>query len=367
MNTEKKTFRVHAFLRTSTPLHISSGASGYIDVSTGRASLSKGEAGQNAVPCNMVQQLSFLAPGSEFGVAYMPVIMANNISGRLRRRAAKHVLDAVSSKGQTVQVGTFNALMTGAVSGKPSTEDATFDEYRAASEHPYLGLFGGGPKMMRRRMHLFNAVPYSSISRVAFERARHPFLDDQHAVPSGMEYKLTQSVICNRLDDLRELSNVALASSVVQDFENAIRERQAAIFEEKTKKDSGRTTTRSFTGLQFVIPNVVFPLCWEFKATPAQFGLFLKSLDDFAHTEELGGYGRNGFGRFTLSDVVMTDVDDKLLSQGLFQNNRLVYDQPTVAEAVQAWDVAQKEITGNKLNDLFMGTAKSAAKSEAEA
>lgn len=351
----KQSFRIHGFLRTTTPLHISSGVEGYFDPATGFTSTSKGDAAM-AIPCNLVQQMTFAAPGTEYGTASVPVIMANNIMGRLRRRAAGHVFDVLKAKGEQILPTTYTALMCGAATGNPDSEDPKFDEFRASHDHAYLGLFGGGPKMYRRYVHCMNAVPATSISRIAFEKMKHPFFDDAiHAIPPKIERSLTRTVIVNRNDDLRELVDLSVASKVIGDFETKVRERQSSIVAGKDREagDTTRLSTRSFTGLQYVIPNVVFPLCFEMNVTPAQLGLFLLSLETFAKREELGGYGRNGFGRFIISDVVQTNLDDGLLSEGWFSNGELNRDHADVQVALHAWEAEASQFTGNNLNDLF--------------
>lgn len=348
----KQAFRIHGFLRTTTPLHISSGLDGFFNPATGKVSNSKSDGG---VPCNLVQQMTYVAPGAEYGTASVPVIMANNIMGRLRRRAAGFIFDVLKAKGEKILPTTYAALMCGAASGNPDSAEPSFDEYRAAHQHAYLGLFGGGPKMYRRHVHCMNAVPFTSISSIAFEMAKHPFFDEAiHAVPANIERSLTRTVIVNRNDDLRKLTDIAVASHVIGDFEEKVRERQAAIAQSKDENDAARITTRSFTGLQYVIPNVVFPLCFELNATPAQLGLFLLSLEAFAMREELGGYGRNGFGRFVISDLVQTDLNDQLLSEGWFSNGALNREHPEVLAAIEAWEAEASGFTGNSLNDLFL-------------
>lgn len=362
-----RTIRIHAFLTTSTPLHISSGVSGTYHSETGKVEQKPYQKGGTGVPCMLVQQMSIANKEAEYGSVQVPVIMANNIMGRLRRHAAAEVLAVIKDKGERIKTRTYSALMCGAASGSPANEDPTFEEYRTARAHAYLGLFGGGPKLFRRHVHCFNAVPYTSGSRPMFERCKHPFFDEiVHGVKSNNEWNLTRAAIQNRNDDLQEHVNVALASETIEDFLKQANERQVAILENKSKrKENSETTervsTRSYTTFQFVIPGVVFPVCWEFKdVSDAQLGLFLQALDTFAHKEELGGLGRNGFGRFTLTDVVMTDIDDKLLDggEGLFQENRLNRNHADVAQALSAWEQESQTYTGANLDSLFFEEVK---------
>lgn len=360
MSNQKTKLRLHTFLRTLTPLHISSGQTGTFDVTNNRVYMGERIISEgSATTCSLVQTIAYLAPGEESGVANVPVIMANNIMGRLRRHAAALVLGIVQSKGQTISPGTYSALTCGASSGNPDSSVPTFDQLRTSMAHPYLGLFGGGPKLMRRYARMLNnPVPYTSVTAQSFKGIEHPNFDPLiHAVPSSTEKFLTRGVLRNRMDDLTSLSDIALASATITDFENAIRERASAIAGNKAAKaetgSSERQTTRSFTALQYVIPNVIFPLSWSLEVTPAQLGLFLLALDSFAADEELGGQGRNGFGRFNLFDMVLTDNTNQPIASSLLLDNKLNRDLPEVAQAIAAWEEAALDITGNSLNDLF--------------
>ena len=145
----------------------------------------------------------------------VPVIAANNIMGRLRRHAAHHLLDAIKAKNERIKIGTYMGLQCGAVTGNPDGRDVTFDEYKETRQHPYIGLFGGGPRMMRRYVRVFNAVPYTDKSEFMFSRVRHPNLNQAHKSRFKTDDDMIQRWAFRRIDDLESLANMPLATASI--------------------------------------------------------------------------------------------------------------------------------------------------------
>lgn len=350
MSTTKK-YRIFGFLRTLSPMHITSPESARLNLAEMKPFY--GDSKEHP-PLNLTQKLSVMDPGSG-GTRQVPVIAANNIMGRLRRHAADQVIQVLKAKGQRISIGTYSALMCGAVTGNPDGADVTFSEYRKARAHPYVGLLGGGPRMMRRHVRFFNAVPYNDLTAPMFSRTKHPNFDETiHSSPNDTR-KLTQCWIMNRNDDLRELVNISQAESVIEDFTSKVTARQQAIVAASTTKAEGdpRLSTRSFSAFEFVVPGVYFPLCFELDVTDAQMGLFLASLDSFCATERIGGHARNGLGLFSLTDVVVTDDAGVLMGTNLFNNSRLVKENSFAAPYLQAWASAAQDIEADELEALF--------------
>ncbi|MFN9471030.1 type IV CRISPR-associated protein Csf2 [Acidovorax sp.] len=345
-------YRIHAFLRTLSPMHITSPESARLDV----AAMKVVYGDSMGIPLNQVQKLNVAEIGGSS--RSVPVIAANNIMGRLRRHGATKILDALRAKGEKVAVTTYSALQCGAATGKPDGRDVQFTEYREARQHPYIGLFGGGPRMMRRYVRCFNAVPYMDCTAFMAGRTKHPYLDEAvHKAPSDSR-RLTQYWIQNRNDDLRELVNIGQAQDTIKDFEKEINERQQAILADSKANSEGadstsRHSTRSFSSLEFVVPGVYFPLCFELDVTEAQMGLFLLALDSFAATERLGGHARNGLGLFSLSDVLITDDKGTVLAGKVFSDSRLDQAEAFVQPLLQAWAREASAISGADLDRLF--------------
>ena len=346
---ETKKYRLHAFLRTLSPLHIASPESMTLNTDTMRPASGK----EMGAPCTAVQKL--LVYDQEGQLQRVPVIAANNMIGRLRRHAANKVLDVLEKKGQKVTIQTYSALMCGAVTGNPDGRDVTFDEYRETRAHPYIGLFGGGPRMMRRYVRAFNAVPYMTVTRFMFERIRHPFLDDMAHQTLSEPFRLFQYWISNRNDDVQELVNVSRMAASIENFEEEIIKRQALILSSKSKDGEGnnsRYSTRSWSAFEFVVPGVVFPVSFELDVTDAQLALFLFALDAFTQKERLGGHVRNGLGQFSFDDVVLVEESGNKITD-IFNNSALVMDHEFIKGLSQAWVDASASLNADDLNRLF--------------
>lgn len=349
-------YEIHLFLKTTSPLHIASPGAARLSLDT--MQLVYGDQ-PKSIPCTIVQKMT--VPTTD-GTVNVPVIAANNIMGRLRRHAASAVLKALEGKGEKVSIQAYSALTCGAATGNPDGRNVTFDEYRETRAHPYIGLFGGGPRMMRRYVRCYNAVPYMDATRQMFERVMHPEMQNSNAGFTSLKpAQLLQRWTFRRNDDLLALRDMSEASASITDFEAEMLKRQSTILGQKaTKKageegDNAKHTTQTFSALEFVVPGTVFPLSFELEVSPAQLGLFLLALDAFSAKERIGGHARNGFGAFTMNDVVVVKKDafDSESHKGVFNNSRLVPDHPFVADALAAWSVEADLMTGSDLDRLL--------------
>lgn len=286
----------------------------------------------------------------------VPAIMANNLVGHLRRHAAHHVLQALAARGQTVSLPVYSCLQCGAWTGSPDGSDLRYEEFVLAKKHPYLGLFGGGPRMIRRSFQTRNALPALQSLR---DDLQIPYCGA--AMPDIPVRKLTQIAIFRRNDDLDSLVNLTLAAKTLKDFETSLLTYQAAVRStggmrsDAEKKVNAKVSSMTFSSMEFVIPGTAFDLAFDLfeDLTPAQTGLFLLSLDRFAETDTLGGHARNGFGRFVFTDVAMN-------GESIFRNGRLNPDHAAVQPYLQAWVEAGREMSVSELEYLFRVGAKKA-------
>lgn len=355
---ETTKYRIHAFLRTLSPMHIASPESAWLNTDTMRMTHVKAP---GTTPCTAVQKMPIPAMSADGGyIAQVPVIAANNIMGRLRRHGAAHVLDALVARGEKVSIRTYSAITCGAVTGNPDGRDVTFNEYRETRQHPYIGLFGGGPRMMRRYVRTYNAVPAMKETEFMFSRFPHPYLDEESHYANVESYRLFGHWTFRRNDDLRDLMDLGRASASIEDFGDEIIKRQALILADRAGKDAddgsaSRNSTKTWSSIEFVVPGIIFPLVFELDVTSQQLGLFLSSLDSFSDMERLGGYVRNGFGLFALDDVMLSMVDDGEHNEHvrIFDNSRLTTDDEIVANALSAWHEAAATMSGADLDRLL--------------
>lgn len=330
---QTKKYRIHGFVKITSPLHIASPLAARFDHETGRTTY-----GQNGIPCTPIQKMALpklRTSDTREWQADCPVIPANNINGHLRRAASAIVFDSLLALGQKVKMETYSAMTCGAVTGKPDSDLVKFDEYQEARENVFLGLFGGGPRMMRRNVRVHNLFPVTEDTLAAGIHSgvsRHPDLNgvENYAmsilVPNTV--RPVQAWTFIRGDELRSLTDIDMQSRVIDDYMAKIQERQAAVLADRKSKDEGeeggRFSTRTFTAMEFIIPGISFPMNFELDVTDAQLGLFLLALDRFAGQDRLGGWSRNGFGQFVLQKVVLVDAQTgETVTGELFRDDRL--------------------------------------------
>lgn len=375
---------IYTMLKLLSPLHIAAPSDLRFDPATGRTRF--GASGDGTIPCTGIQRMTIVGPGSTEDVPVeenggkqsknvtkyrVPVIAGNNIAGRLRRQAGTLVLRALEAKGESVNLSTFSVLMSGAVTGNPSGEDLTYQEYEQARKHPYFGLFGGGTKMLQRNVRVCNALPMLKIlAKDGIGVLRHPHHEQQ--VLDLRDFETVHAWTFRRNDDLKDLSHVELAEVTIKNFQAEFEKRQALIIEDQRKNAEGeakasKTSTQTFSALEFVTPGLIFDLVFELDvASEAQVGLFLAALDNFAAEERLGGQSRNGFGQFILQDCMLVPEDEAKIWGGtdpiqIFDNGRLDKGLPVVSAALKAWAQAAGELKAAELDDYGV-----AAKSKAE-
>lgn len=336
--------RIHAFIKLRSPLHIAAPDNLRFNANNGESF----HGGTGGMACTAVQRLPVV--GADGKALPMPVIAANNMAGRLRRHGAAIILDALRAKGQKVSLPTYSILQCGAATGKPDGKPITYGEYKKTREHPYLGLFGGGPKMLRRGFRVHNALPVTTKTSELLGPLAHPAA--QEHVQDGVW--LTKVWGFRRNDDLRMLAGIAQAESSIKNFVAEFEKRQALIIEESSKeqKEGGsKASTFTYSAMEFVIPGVIFGFTAELDVNPAQTGLFLESLDRFAALERLGGHTRNGFGVFTLEDVRMIDDEGREHNE-IFHDGRLNRGDPLVQKVLEEWKLAEARLDAGELESL---------------
>jgi len=330
-----------AVLKTTSPMHITGAGSYRFNPATGYVVPETTENARDMTPCTPIQRMWVIGESGP-----VPVIPANNIAGRLRRHAAELVLKAIVAKGEKVSLQAYSSLMCGAVGSAPDSRDLSYAEYKKSSEHVYLGLFGGGPRMLPRKVRVLNGVPFRDKVISAMENQMHP-----EASKYLQNAPITMAWTCRRNDDLMELVNVPLQESSIDNYVEEIQKRQTTIMEEKSKERS-KTSTFSFSSLEFILPGTHFNMGFELDVNnAAQAGLFLMALDSFVSKERIGGKSVNGFGAFLLKDVILTDENGK--ESTIFTGDRLNQLDPMVKPYLDAWAAAAGNIDAAAIEEMM--------------
>lgn len=338
-------FTLKAILKTLSPMHISSAGSFRLNIEKMTAER-QSEKNSDWFPCNGIQRINM---SGEYSV---PVIPANNIAGRLRRHVAELVLKAATAQGKKVSLHAYSALMCGAVGSSPDKRALTYAEYKKSQDHPYIGLMGGGPRMLPRRVRVLNGLPLTDAVISTMENQMHPAASEHLQNNS-----IVQTWTCRHNDDLMELVNVPLQEASIENYVTEIQERQNAIIAEKAKGDRSKLSTFSFSALEFVVPGAHFNLGFELDVNEAQMGLFLMAIDSFASKERIGGQSRNGFGAFSLKEVILTATDEmtgiETVSTGIFNNGRLNQQDTMAQPLLSAWATAAGNMDVATLEEMM--------------
>ena len=369
---------ITGLLKTITPLHITAPSDMRFDPQTGKVRTGTNKDG--SVPCTCVQTMGIPYMGTETdeetgvektyrSVAKVPAISGNNLNGHIRRHVANVFLEALADKGDQVNITTYSAIKCGAATGSPDGAPVSYEDFKKAEQHPFLGIMGGGPRLVGRKAKVWNATSICRETRALHQRNRIPYFEiyeadwDTKLTDNGAEYTAkSQKGVWGyrRNDDLKTLADISSAEGNISDFAKAFEERQTKIMDDfKNDKEDGNTKTGldTYQGLEFVIPGTAFPFVAIMEnPTDAQAGLWFRGFERFCREDALGGWSRNGFGEFLFEEGMITVIeDDEIVSSQPYNPNRLqgVEDGTFHKEAVLAWAEASRHVTGEEINKLL--------------
>lgn len=305
------TNKIEGTLRLISPLHCAT-----VDAS------SESSGDQNITRTH--KQTVITATGSQ-RIPYFP---ANDLRGRLRRKAAALVLDHVVASGK-VKVDLYAALMAGAITASPES-DLTVEEALRARDNVYMGLFGGGTRLLRSRYCTNDLMP---ILRDTIDAGIVPASFGEQWVPQGRVaegllgpmtgYHLVESRTSFRIDDVARVINPDDIEKYVADAIQEVAQKQNEIFggRENRKADkaaakagdikSSAIATKKDLGNMFALEAIPrgTPLhCLidlQNDTSDAHVGLLLLALQALVREQALGGWIRAGFGRYS-ADLTLT-------------------------------------------------------------
>lgn len=244
-------------------------------------------------------------------VTSVPVVPGNTLRNLLRRSALASVFEYLHGH-QALSVGAYAAACTGSASGNPEGRPATFDETMKVRNHVFLGLFGGGPRLLKGRLSVDSMYPIvSDAARVIGEGY-------EERMVSG---RILDTVWIRRVDPISKLDD-EVAERVIDNARASITqwainnlERANKAVEKRAKKskgesieDAGEAETRglnAFNAHEVVIPGVDWVWALSLTSpTDAQLGLVLKAIKDIADNQMqiAGGHARN-YGRVSIEDI----------------------------------------------------------------
>lgn len=346
-------------------------------------------------PSQTVQQ-SIIAEGVRRMVPYFP---ANDLRGRLRRKAAAIVMDALASTGQKVSISLYAGLCTGAIDANPDSGSLSIEEAHRASKNLYMGLFGGACRMLRSRFSTQDILPVIRSTVAAglvpknfggAERSEEsmPVRVSVETDSDGKQTSVTKDLengfeiigkrVLVRVDDVMRVMRPEEMMAYVEDCSQATQAYQAAVIEGRADvkaskaaaaeaKKNGETEPKkakkrdlaNMMEVNGILPGVKMftRLDMQDTMTDAQIGLLISALRDLLNEQGFGGWGRVGFGRFNAKDFQIQVLGEKF---ALYEHDSAGQLQCTAAVGKYV-DAMRCELAKLQVSDLQEFFTKSGA------
>ena len=396
---------IRGILRLTSPLHIAAPRKETVDPDTDRL-LPSGERGIMVVPATKYRLPMFVRGSQAIGVhaigevdiprgsafADVPVIPANDLRGRLRRFAARKVFDVLLARNEQISLDAYHGMTCGAVTGSPNGR-LTFAEAAQAARHSFLGLFGGGPKMVRSALQVSTGWPI--LASTIFAGVLSEDLQAEVPCPMNSEWLLTQRLFFRRIDDAIRFTD-GYAQTVVRDFGPEVTRWIESVSEVKKARASAggktgkakarravtpsteeasvtviegvenppptpnRLQLQGFNAIEFVVPGTRFFLDFHLEESQMRsggLGLFLHALREFVLQQNLGGWTKNGFGRFELAHATIRQngpdgIEQSLFTSGL-EKGEFNQDSPLVLDSLDGWAEASATLSAAEIEKLY--------------
>jgi len=353
--------RIEGVFRLSSPMHV--------------ASPDKSASPEGAKNYNTTVQQRVV---TRSGVQKVPYFPGNDLRGRLRRKAAKIVMDQLVTVGK-ISDGLYAGLTCGASSTQPENT-LTVEEALRARDNVYMGLFGGGKRLLRSRYRVNDLVPVlastieASIVPSKFGNVDGEFLPQGRADADGDRalegFNLVGDRQSYRVDDILDVRRPDELGRYIDDAVNvlAIYQTNALTAAQERKDDKAAVksgdlsdrdvSTKKTLGNIFQVQAVhagtplYFLLDFHDDVSDAHVGLMLMALRDLIAEQALGGWVRIGFGRF-VAKLTLTREGETLK---IF-NTDTVSDAPVfsdeVAKLINAAQLALAGLTVDQMNIFF--------------
>lgn len=261
------------------------------------------------------------------GMDMVPYYPGNGLRGRLRDIAAYIAIDHITAHGQ-IERALYSGMTSGSEGGQPDTAPLTVEELLRSRTNPFMGLFGGGARMLRSTYTVEDLVPViSSTIAAGMVPAEYGDASDVTFTPQafpGAEHPVRGKDLIHvyhtvRIDDVLRMTNPdALMRSVRNPVEEVDAYQQKVADNQKDRKhdkmaDEGEKTGAkkidaanmiSYEAIAAGVP-MFFRLTMSDSLSNAQIGLMALAVCDLVNKQNLGGIIRCGLGRYA-ANLTMT-------------------------------------------------------------
>jgi CRISPR type IV-associated protein Csf2 len=304
--------RITGVIRLTTPLHCAS---------SDKPTSKPGEANTHTPTCTR----RIVTPHGHEEIPYFP---GNDFRGRLRRKAATTVLDRIAA-GKKVKLDLYAGLVNGTIGVMQKGEVLTVEEMLRASDNVYMGLFGGGPRVLKSRYRVSDLVPiigtmidigtvpaiYRDVTDTLVMPMRYKAAGGDPEPMSGRE--LIETTTVYQRDDVFSVARPDEMTRFVEDAQAQIAAYQEASSDNASQRKADKAKAKageikadevagkknlqnilSFDSIRAGTP-MYFDLDFKDDVSDAHVGLMLLALRDLVREQELGGWVRAGLGKFT--------------------------------------------------------------------
>lgn len=296
-------------------------------------------------------------------VEQVPVVPANSMRSLLRRTMLKHVIEPNLKDRVQLSIGAYAAAYAGNATGNPDGVSGSFDEIHMLRSHPFIGLFGGGPRMLQGRLMVDNLWPmHKHAERIIGDGHESRLINEpitdlvwtRRVDPiSGLKEKESADLIKGGAQAANEWIVEAFNSRIAAEEKSSKTNKAEAGQKEEDKDPRG---LRAFNAHEVVIAGMEW--IWRMNIdnpNKAQVGLMLAALSNMEKERIAGGNSKN-YGEFRIDSITVDG--DNVWKAGSLDTEKCSTYMDAMAESLDSMTGAEFE--------RFAATAKEIAAKEKE-
>jgi len=305
------------------------------------------------------------------GVTRIPIFPGNGLRGGLRRKAAKIVLDQIAAKDK-VEIALYQGLNCASITGQPES-GLSVEEVLRARDNLYMGLFGGGARMLRSRYRVNDLIPVLA-DTIAVGSVPQSFGDvsdstytPQNSKGAANGWSIIETATVLRVDDVMRVMRPHELEKYVANAANAVREIQLGVMDERAQRKvdklaikdkligkediQKKSTIENIMSYQAIMAGtpMYFLLDFQDDCSDKHIGMMLLALRDLVREQALGGWVRAGLGRYTTNLTLTRDGE----AFPVFTSNAAAGDATLSAASQTFADVATEAMSLLSADDMM--------------
>ena len=243
-----------------------------------------------------VAMTGIIAPDGTKGL--VPIYSGNSARSFMRHLLSAQVISRIGGLTPVSQEAYYGLMHGGAETG---LAEAPVELKQKARKHPLVGLFGGGPYMIKGSLRASNWIPVGPVTSHLVPQ--HYQIHAAKEVPEDEKAKWPEyrdTMFWTKTDSLMS-GNVDL--DLIEGGAQGVQEKIEAYASNKSAGTDERNPHRNTQNTEFVIPGTRMYLCYEAGPETGDVGagVLLLGLQAFFQRQRLGGKEAIGFGKFGIN------------------------------------------------------------------